>query len=142
MGISREPGVYGGGTRENAATTFVVGIDEAHFLPDLHYFVVRALGAERSKIMENKTVIVHMAALDSTFEQEMWPEIVKVIPFCKTVVKSLAICGCCQVREAEFSRRDTPETALVVTGDTDKYTPSCYKCLSHRCYYCISTKPQ
>ncbi len=127
---------------ENAATTFMVGIDEAHFLPDLLYFVLKALGNERSEIMKNKTVIVYLAALDSTFEQQQWPEIIPVVPFLNTYRKSLAICGCCQSREAGLSRRDSPETDLVVLGDTDKYTPSCYKCLSHRCYYCISTKPQ
>ena len=104
----------------------VVGIDEAQFITGMSEFAEWTLG-KRDKLLD-KTIIVYISALDSTFEKKMWPEIVELLPHCDQVTKMTAICGDCGLRSAQLTRRNIATKELIVIGSKDIYTATCSVC--------------
>ena len=108
------------------ASTLVVGVDEAQFIRNLRFFVERVI--DHRALFPNTTILLYMAALDSTFKRQMWPEIVEVLPLCNGVRKLTAICGTCQQREAQLTRRDVDSAELELIGSKESYTSTCFIC--------------
>jgi thymidine kinase len=115
---------------DGKCATLVVGIDEAHFIRKLDYFVERVL--DHRTELPTTTILLYMAALDSSFARKMWPAIVDVLPLCNGVRKLTAICGTCQQREAQLSRRDVDSAELELIGSKESYTATCFVCHNFR----------
>lgn len=111
-------------------TSIVVGIDEAQFISDMAGFARWVLG-ERDEL-PNVTIIIYISALDSTYERKMWPEIIQLVPYCNEVIKLNAICGTCQSRSAQLTRRDIEGDQLVIIGSQEKYTATCNGCYNKK----------
>ncbi len=96
----------------------VIGIDEAQFFPNLVGFCVMA--ADQGKV-------VVVAALNSTFERQPFPQVADLMAQAETVTKLTAVCMGCK-GEASFSHRTSDETSVKVVGGADKYEPLCRAC--------------
>ena len=98
----------------------VICIDEGQFFDDIVEFSV-----EKANI--GKTVII--AALDGTFEQKPFGEIMRLIPLSESVRKLSSVCMCCY-KEASFSRRlNSSDKRVKVIGNDDQYAATCRRCL-------------
>jgi thymidine kinase len=118
----------------------VIGLEEAQFVQDFETAMDWLNDHATSRLAQQSRILFYFTALDGTFQQQPWPEISAVLPKCRTFHKStLAVCMCCKRQPAPYSRRDTLETALVVTGAKEKYSASCMPCLKHAgqppCYF-------
>lgn len=136
----------------------VIGVDEAQFVVQLAVLLEIAkdrriltsiqLAPEKAQLISSWTMIVFFAALDGTFEQKPWPEISNAIPHCLSIEKLRAVCVCCQLREAPFSRREILSEQLVLieqedagtNGKAEKYVASCAACLTHAGRRCCDLK--
>eukprot|EP00397_Hematodinium_sp_SG-2012_P066635 GEMP01100526.1.p1 GENE.GEMP01100526.1~~GEMP01100526.1.p1 ORF type:complete len:200 (+),score=27.63 GEMP01100526.1:140-739(+) len=96
----------------------VIGIDEGQFYPDL-------LQEVRGFLKKGKTVII--SALDGTFEQKAFDDVLQLIPMADFAVKLTAVCAMC-FDEAPFTQRLTSETKVEVIGGAEMYRPVCRKC--------------
>jgi thymidine kinase len=111
----------------------VIGLEEAQFVEGLADLVNYVNCHTEWATLPQCRIALFMTALDGTFEQKMWPEIIPVLPLCRSFHKSeLACCMCCGDLQAPFSRRDTDEKELVVTGAKDKYSACCIVCTRHK----------
>ena len=90
-------------------------INEAQFFDDLIPFVQR---------MESKNV--HIYGLDGDFKQEMFGDILSLIPKCDSYVKLYATCQC--GKPAPFSKRLSDN--MEQFSPDDVYRPSCRTCLT------------
>jgi thymidine kinase len=72
---------------ENYKNAHIIGIDEAQFFPNLLAFVKLALA-------DSKHIIV--AGLDGDFKQNMFGDILHLIPLCDEVQKLTALCMECR----------------------------------------------
>lgn len=105
----------------------VVLINEGQFFSDLEEIVL--------DWVESKNKIVHIAALDNTFQRKPWKCIINLIGFADNIEKKKAICYTCKNNiEALFTFRTTKEEEDIVIG-SDNYVSLCRKCYLH------STKP-
>jgi len=108
----------------------IIGLEEAQFVKGL-VNLVRFVNHHPIGYFQCCRIALFMTALDGTFEQKPWPEVFDALPLCKTFHKSeMAICMCCGRLQAPYSRRDTEEKALILTGKEDKYSACCWQCLS------------
>jgi thymidine kinase len=96
----------------------VVGVDEGQFFPDLVEFCETAA---------NSGKIVIVAALDGTFQRQMFGRVCELVPIAESIVKLTAVCAVCH-GDASFSKRTTDETAVELIGGADKYIPVCRQC--------------
>lgn len=96
----------------------VVAIDEGQFFEGLADFCIR---------MISKGVTIHVAALNSNFKLEMWPNVVKLIPIATTITMYRGVCILCQ-KDATCSRRITKDTQETLIGADDTYVATCYPC--------------
>ena len=103
---------------ENYKNAHIIGIDEAQFFPHLVSFVKIAL-------QDSKHIIV--AGLDGDFKQQMFGDILHLIPLCDDVQKLTALCmECRDGTPGPFSKRiltDFDEQELV--GAKDHYKAVC-----------------
>jgi len=98
----------------------IIGIDEGQFFEDVEQFCVK---------YANLGKIVIVAALDGTFEQKPFQNILNLIPHSESVVKLSAVCMAC-FREAAFTRRlDPSDKRVEVIGSEDIYAAVCRRCL-------------
>jgi thymidine kinase len=97
----------------------VVVLDEAQFFVGLVQHVKRWQA-------QGKDVI--LAALNGTYLQENFPEVVPLYPLAAHVQWLTAICTYCQ-REAFYSKRLTECRELEEIGNADKYAAVCADCL-------------
>lgn len=95
----------------------VIGIDEGQFYEDINIIIRLA----------NKIIIV--AALDGTFEQKPFLNVINLIPQCEKVNKLNAICMKCYKDNAAFTKRITNEKELQIIGSCDKYISICRQCI-------------
>jgi len=103
-----------------AMETSVIGIDEGQFFDDIFEF---------SNRMANLGKIVIVAALDGTFEQKPFANIMKLVPCSESIVKLTAVCMTCY-RQAAFTRRiDASDKRVEVIGNENMYAAACRRCL-------------
>jgi len=102
----------------------VIGIDEGQFYPDL-------LSEVRGFLKRGKIVIV--SALDGTFDQKPFGDVLSLIPMADAATKLNAVCALCY-NEAPFTQRLTSETKVEVIGGSEMYRPVCRAC------YTVCTK--
>lgn len=107
---------------ESGANNIVIGLDEAQFVTDLDVMVKAVLGYEGSI-----NIRLVMAGLDSDFRGIMWENIIRVIPYCNSVVKLEAICDTCQETDAQLTKRLVANNERILL-DKDHYSAACYKC--------------
>lgn len=98
----------------------VICINEAQFFCDLVNFCKKCLS-------ENKTV--YACGLDGDYKQEMFGDLLKLIPLCNNITRLHAFCKVCRDQTpAYFTKRITADTEQTLIG-TDQYIPVCRKCL-------------
>jgi thymidine kinase len=97
----------------------VIGIDEGQFMGNLVEFCVQA--AKRG-------CKVIVAALSGDYKQEMFPNIIDLLPKCDRIDQLTAICTNCGA-DAPFTKRLCSVTEQVLIGGKDVYAASCRKCL-------------
>lgn len=104
---------------EEAREFTIIGIDEGQFFEDVVPFSVE---------MANRGKIVIIAALDGTFDQKPFANIIELIPNCESIVKLTSVCMSC-LKQAAFTRRLNSDTRVEVIGHEDLYAASCRRCL-------------
>lgn len=99
----------------------IIFIDEAQFFSDLKSFVVHAVD------VDNKWVTV--CGLDGDFQRNKFGDILDLIPFADTVVKTSALClKCCNGTKGLFSAKlKNQNQNQIDVGNEDKYIPVCRK---------------
>lgn len=76
---------------------------------------------------EGKDIVI--SALDGDYKQEMFSEIIKILPKADHFEKLKAKClDCKNGTDAPFTFRKTKDTQQVVVGNQDIYRPLCWKC--------------
>jgi len=93
-----------------------VYINEAQFFKDLIPFVKMAL---------SKNINVYVYGLDGDFKQDVFGDILQLIPLCDSYVKLYAVCRC--GADASFSKRLSNSVEQYMPHD--QYVPSCRQCL-------------
>jgi thymidine kinase len=100
----------------------LIAINEGQFFNGLVDFCLKW----RTK---GKDIVI--CALDGDYKQEMFPEIISLLPKVDNYVKLKAKCVICKDgRDASFTMRKNKENKeLIVVGNQDTYIPVCAKCL-------------
>lgn len=99
----------------------VIGIDEGFFFKGIHRFC---------NAMANRGMEVIVATLDSSYKQEMFPEIAKLIAISENVIKLQAVCMRCG-KDASFNIRTVESDKEILVGSSDKYMSVCRSCLNN-----------
>jgi thymidine kinase len=95
----------------------IVLINEAQFFYELKKFVIDALSRRK---------IVYLFGLDGDFKQEVFGEMVELIPMADSYVKLYARCLC--GNKASFSKRNNDNNEQYAPHDS--YRPACRTCLT------------
>lgn len=103
----------------------IIGIDEAHFFPDLLKFCLDACEIYKKKII--------VCGLNGDYKREEFGQLLKLIPFCDTLDKLHSFCRKCNDKDksfviALFSKRIHLSTDLILTGSSESYVPLCRNC--------------
>ncbi len=93
-------------------------INEAQFFTGLKKFIMDALEDGKH---------VHVFGLDGDFKQEVFGEMIELIPIADSYVKLYARCLC--GNKAAFSKRNTKNVQQYAPHDS--YRPACRKCLTY-----------
>ena len=97
----------------------VVAVDETQFFEGLRPFVEQALG-------DGKDVI--LAGLDGDFKQQVFGELLSVIPLANDVTKLNALCmECMDGTLGPFTKRMVTNSDQELIGDADVYRAVCRK---------------
>jgi len=96
----------------------VIGIDEGQFYPDIHEEVERYLSM-------GKAVVI--SALDGTFEQKPFREVLRLISMADRVTKLNAVCMICY-ENAPFTQRISSDREVEKIGGSELYRPVCRAC--------------
>lgn len=101
-----------------------IGVDEAQFFDDL--MVVQ-------EWVDRLRKVVYVASLDGDSERRPFGNVLKLIPYCDSVIKLTAVCvGCAAssgtVIRAPFTERTEATTEQVKVGGTESYRPLCRSC--------------
>lgn len=97
----------------------IIAIDEAQFFSGLRKFVEKC-------ISDRKYIIV--AGLDGDFRQQVFGEIIDLIPLADDVTKLHALCKDCNDGTlASFSKRITSDKSQELVGAEDSYKAVCRK---------------
>ena len=98
----------------------VILINEGQFFHDLVPFV-------KEQIQRKKQI--YIAGLDGDFQQNVFGDILKLIPLCDKVEKLSSLCGICKNgNPGIFSKRISREMTQTVIGGSEKYIPVCRIC--------------
>lgn len=103
-----------------AKTAKFVFIDEGQFYPDLKPFCLECLRAGVKELV--------ISALDADAQQNMWPSVGEVLPWCTFVEKRTAICTSCAQPAILSKRFKTENEEKIDIGASDKYYVSCFAC--------------
>jgi len=96
----------------------IIIIEEAQFFSDLYEFVVTSANRD------NKTIIV--AGLDGDYKQQLFGDILRLIPHAEKVVKLHALCKeCGDGTPASFTKRITSDKEQTLVGGTQHYRAVC-----------------
>lgn len=96
----------------------VIGIDEGQFYPDIHEEVERYLSM-------GKAVVI--SALDGTFEQKPFREVLRLISMADRITKLNAVCMICY-ENAPFTQRISSDREVEKIGGSEMYRPVCRAC--------------
>jgi thymidine kinase len=100
----------------------VILINEGQFFEDLYEVCINMVEKWKKR--------VHIAALDGDFKQEVFGDVLKLIPKCDDYIKLHALCAHCKDgTKAPFSHRLSEESQQISIGVTN-YIPLCRKCYS------------
>ena len=100
----------------------VILINEGQFFDDLYEVCIN--------MVEKWNKRVHIAALDGDFKQQVFGDVLKLIPKCDDYIKLHALCAYCKDgTKAPFSHRISEESQQISIGVTN-YVPLCRKCYS------------
>jgi len=98
----------------------VILINEGQFFEDLYEVCIN--------MVEKWDKRVHIAALDGDFKQQVFGDVLKLIPKCDDYIKLHALCAYCKDgTKAPFSHRISEESEQISIGVTN-YVPLCRKC--------------
>ncbi|QID21210.1 pK196R [African swine fever virus] len=98
-----------------------VVVDEAHFFDDL---IKCRTWAEEEKI-------IILAGLNASFEQKMFPPIVRIFPYCSWVKYIGRTCMTCNQHNACFNVRKNADKTLILAGGSELYVTCCNNCLKN-----------
>jgi thymidine kinase len=111
--------------KDNINRIKVVAIDEAQFFTDLVPFVKWCL--------YSKNLHVIISGLDGDFQQNVFGEILQLIPHAETCIKLNALCvQCNDGTPAQFSTRLAPTMDQELVGGSESYHAVCRKHLLKR----------
>ncbi len=97
----------------------IIAVDECQFFNDLTIFV-------KAAIEKDKHII--LAGLDGDFKQDVFGDLIKLIPLADTVDKLNAICMSCKDgTPAPFTKRLCNSTTQELVGATESYVAVCRK---------------
>lgn len=72
---------------------------------------------------------IYFAGLLSTSENTLFPETIKILPYCDEILKLNAVCTNCGSDHASYSLfTGGKKSSVIVVGDENKYTCVCRKC--------------
>lgn len=95
-------------------------IDEGQFFPDLTDQCIRWVHADR---------LVTISALTAFDTGDMWPQIQKLLPYCKEVVQLTAVCEECGRQDASLTvKRGGAAAAEIRVGGKELYKAICTRC--------------
>jgi thymidine kinase len=101
----------------------VVGIDEGQFFEDL---------ADAAKELALNGAHVIIAALDGTFQQQMFRGIIDVIPHADTIIKLSSVCMSCGADAIYTDKLESSiennNDSIINVGGSDKYIAVCRQC--------------
>jgi thymidine kinase len=98
-------------------TASVIAIDETQFFKGLRPFVERALANKKHVIL---------AGLDGDYRQQIFGELLSVIPLADRVDKLTALCMvCADGTEGPFSKRLSSDTCQELVGNDASYMAVC-----------------
>lgn len=98
----------------------IICINEGQFFTGLVDFCITA--CENSKT-------VHVCGLDGDYLKRPFGEILNLIPHCETVKKLHSVClNCSDGSFANFTRRISKSTDIIMIGALESYQPVCRKC--------------
>jgi thymidine kinase len=98
----------------------VVGIEEGQFFDKIDIY---------ANILANCGIKLYISALDGTFKQTGFENIMNLIPHAENVLKLKAICMKCKNNEASFTIRKTNSDDLIIIGGSEMYMAVCRQCL-------------
>lgn len=76
---------------------------------------------------KGKDIVI--SALDGDYKQEMFPEIIKILPKVDNYIKLTAKCiSCKDGTNASYTFRKTKDKEQIIVGNQDIYIPLCWKC--------------
>ncbi|BCS83012.1 thymidine kinase [Cotonvirus japonicus] len=100
----------------------VIGIEEGFFFEGLANF---------ANELANNNIEVIVSTIDSSYKQELFPEIGKLISLSEIIIKLNAVCMMCKNSDAHFTIRTVDNDEEILVGGTDKYKSVCRKCLNN-----------
>lgn len=102
----------------------VIGIDEGFMFEGLSEFCNTMATAWKKELI--------IASIDTSYRQEMFPEISRLIGHTDNVVKLTAICMTCKCDNAIYTIRLTDECDDIVVGGNERYACICRRCLDNK----------
>lgn len=98
----------------------VIGIDEGQFFDDIYDFVRKSM---------QYVHFIYVVSLNGDFEQKIFGNVYKLIPFCYNIKYFKANCVYCnKFNEAIFNLRKNNNKEQVLIGGKNLYEASCYYC--------------
>jgi len=97
-----------------------IGIDEGQFFQNIVPMVLMWL--------QQHAITIIIAALDGTFEQKPFGQLLELIPHADKVKKMSAVCRVCNA-DAAFTHRLSNTSNTIEIGGADQYQPLCRHCL-------------
>ncbi|AEQ32714.1 thymidine kinase [Acanthamoeba polyphaga mimivirus] len=100
----------------------VVGVEEGFFFDDVANFCNE---------LANNNIEVIVSTIDSSFKQEIFQEIGKLIAISENVIKLKAVCMKCKINDASFTIRTVDNDNEILVGGSDIYQSVCRNCLNN-----------
>lgn len=100
---------------------------EAVFIDE--YFMIENCDLMCKYISKREHFDIYFAGLLSTSENTLFPEAIKILPYCDEILKLEGVCTRCGSQHGNYSMYTKgSKTDLIVVGDEDKYECVCRKC--------------
>nr|QZX43278.2 thymidine kinase [Mimivirus sp.] len=80
--------------------------------------------------LANNNIEVIVSTIDSSFKQEIFQEIGKLIAISENVIKLKAVCMKCKINDASFTIRTVDNDNEILVGGSDIYQSVCRNCLN------------
>ncbi|XWV25289.1 mg356 protein [Tupanvirus deep ocean] len=102
----------------------VVGVEEGFFFKGIHNFC---------NMLADNGIVVIISTLDTSFKQEIFPEIGDLMGSSEKLIKLTAVCMRCrsnEKRDASFTIRTIDSDEAILVGGSDIYQSVCRECLN------------